>query len=64
MVIFENNNVNDPTNDSSIFNEMDVTKSFRKTGSVIYPEDRLNINYGSNYYNVQSLMFYNYLRRF
>ena len=52
MVIFENNNVNDQTNDSSIFNEMDVTKCFRKTGSVTYPEDRLNFNYGTNYYNV------------
>ena len=30
---------------------MKVTESYCKIGSEFYPEDRLNINYGTNNYN-------------
>ena len=53
IVTFENNNVNDQTNDSSIFNEMDVTECFCKIGYVTYPDNRMTINYGANNYNVE-----------
>ena len=55
IVTFENNNVNYQTNDSRIFNEKDVIECFCKIGSVTYSEDRMNINYGSNNYNVAIL---------
>ena len=49
---FENNIVNDQTNDFSIFFEMDVTESYCKIDSVTYPVDRMNVNYGTNNHNV------------
>ena len=49
---FENNNANDQTNDSSIFNEMDVTEYFCKSGSMNYPEERMTIKYRAKNYNV------------
>ena len=52
IVTFENNNVIDQTNDSSILNEILATECFCKIGSVTYPEDRMNINYGTNKKNV------------
>ena len=48
IVSFEDIYINEQTNDGSIFNEMDVTECFCKIGSVTYPEDRMNINYGTN----------------
>ena len=48
---FENNNVNEKTHDASAFNIMNVTESYCKIGSEFYPEDRMNINYGTNNYN-------------
>ena len=44
----KNNNVNDQTNDFSMFNETDVTECFCKIGSVTYPEDQMKVNYGAN----------------
>ena len=51
IVGFENNNVNEQTHDASIFDIMNVTECYCKTGSEFYPEDRMNINYGTNNYN-------------
>ena len=45
---FENNNVNEQTNDASIFDVMNVTECYCKIGSEFYPEDRMNIQYGTN----------------
>ena len=51
IVGFENNNVNEQTHDASTFDIMNVTECYCKIGSEIYPEDRININYGTNNYN-------------
>ena len=51
IVGFENNNVNEQTHDASTFDVMDVTECYCKIGSEFYPEDRMNINYGTNNYN-------------
>ena len=51
IIGFENNNVNEQTNDASAFNIMDVTECYCKIGSEFYPEDRMNIRYGTNNYN-------------
>ena len=48
---FENNNVNEPTHDARTFDVMNVTECYCKIGSEFYPEDRMNINYGTNNYN-------------
>ena len=48
IVSFENNNVNEKTHDASTFHKMNVTECFCKIGSEFYPEDRMNINYGTN----------------
>ena len=48
---FENNNVNEQTHDASTFDVMNVTECYCKIGSEFYPEDRMNINYGTNNYN-------------
>ena len=48
---FENNNVNEQTHDASTFDIMNVTECYGKSGSGFYPEDRMNINYGTNKYN-------------
>ena len=51
-VIFEYNIANDKTNGGSIFNEMNVTECFCKTGSVTYPEDGMSFNNDTDNYNV------------
>ena len=51
IVGFENNNVNEPTHDASTFAVMNVTECYCKIGSELYPEDRMNNNYGTNNYN-------------
>ena len=51
IVGFENNNVNEQTHDASTFDIMNVTECYCKIGSEFYPEDRMNINYGTNNYN-------------
>ena len=48
---FENNKVNEQTHDASTFDIMNVTECYCKIGSEFYPEDRININYGTNNYN-------------
>ena len=50
IVGFENN-VNEQTHDASTFDVMNVTECYCKIGSGFYPEDRMNINYGTNNYN-------------
>ena len=45
IVGFENNNVNEQTHDASTFHIMNVTECY------CYPEDRMNINYGTNIHN-------------
>ena len=51
IVGYENNNVNEQTHDASAFDVMNVTECYCKIGSEFYPEDRMNINYGTNNYN-------------
>ena len=51
IVGFENINVNEQTHDASTFDIMNVTECYCKIGSKFYPEDRMNINYGTNNYN-------------
>ena len=51
IVGFGNNNVNEQTHDASTFDVMNVTECYYKIGSEFYPEDRMNINYGTNNYN-------------
>ena len=51
IVGFQNINVNEQTHDASTFDIMNVTEYYRKIGSEFYPEDRMNINYGTNNYN-------------
>ena len=50
IVDFENDNVNKQTHDVSRFDIMNVTECYCKIGSEFYPEDRMNINYGTNNY--------------
>ena len=51
IIGFENNNINDETHDASTFDIMKVTEYHCKIVSEFYPEDRMNINYGTNNYN-------------
>ena len=51
IVGFENNNVNEQTHDASTCDVMNVTECYCKIDSEFYPEDRMNINYGTNNYN-------------
>ena len=51
IVGFENNNVNEQYHDASTFQMMNVTECYCKIDSEFYPEDRMNINYGTNNYN-------------
>ena len=51
IVGFENNNVNDQFHDASTFHIMKVTECYCKIGGEFYPEDRMNINYGTINYN-------------
>ena len=48
---FENNKVNEQTHDASTFHIMNVTECYCKIGSEFHPEDRMNINSGTNYDN-------------
>ena len=48
IVGFENNNVNEQTHDASTFDVMNVNECYCKIGSEFYPEDRMNINYGTS----------------
>ena len=50
--MFENNNVIEQTNDASNFNEIDVFEGYCKIGIVIYPEDRVDIVYGTTNYKI------------
>ena len=54
IVDFENNNVNEQTQDASTFDLMNVSECYCEIGSEFYPEDRMNINYGTNDYNETS----------
>ena len=47
---FENKNVNEQTHDASTYDIMDVTECFCKIGGEFYPEDRMNINNGTDIY--------------
>ena len=51
VVGFENNIVSEQTHDASKFDIMTVTECYCKIGSEFYPEDRMNIIYGTNNYN-------------
>ena len=51
IVGFENTNVNEQTHDASTFHIINVTERYCKIGSEFYPEDRMNIKYGTNNYN-------------
>ena len=51
IIGFETNNFNEQTHDASTFHIMNVTECYCKIGSEFYPEDRININYGTNNYN-------------
>ena len=51
VVGFENNNVNEQTHNAGTFDIMNVTECYCKIGSEFYPEDRMNINDGTNNYN-------------
>ena len=51
IVGFENNNVDEQTDDASTFDIMNITECYCKIGSEFYPEDRMNINYGTSIYN-------------
>ena len=50
IVGFENNNVNEQTHDASTFDIMNAIECYCKIGSEFYPEDRMNIIYGTNIY--------------
>ena len=51
IVAFEKNNVYEQTHDASTFDIMNVTECYCKIGSEFYPEDRVNINCGTNNYS-------------
>ena len=51
IVGFENNNINEQTHDASTFDIMNVTECYCKIGREFYPEEKMNINYGTNNYN-------------
>ena len=61
VVGFEINNVNEQTHYASTFDIMNVTECYCKIGSEFYPEDRMNINYGTNNYNeaFKEIFFFN-----
>ena len=45
---FEKKNVNEQTHDASTIHVINVTECYCKIGSEFYPEDRMNIKYGTN----------------
>ena len=51
IIVFENNNVNEQAQDASTFHIMNVFECYCKIGNEFHLEDRMNINYGTNYYN-------------
>ena len=48
---FENNNVNEQTNDASTFDIMIVTECYCKIGNEFYPEDIMTIYFCTHNYN-------------
>ena len=52
FVTFENNNAIGETNDSKLFNEMELTECLCEISSMSYPEDRMNINYVTKFITV------------
>ena len=48
IVGFENNCVSEETHDASTFEIINVAECYCKIVSEFYPEDRMNINYGTN----------------
>ena len=51
IIGFETIKVIEQTHDASTFDIMKITECYCKIGSEFYPEDRMNINYGTNNYN-------------
>ena len=51
IVGFENISVKEQTHDASTFDILNITECYCKIGSEFFPEDRMNINYGTNIYN-------------
>ena len=47
IIDFENNNVDEQTHDASTFDMMNATECYCRIGREFYPEDRMNINYGT-----------------
>ena len=50
IIAFENNNTNEQTHDASTLDIVNVNECYCKIDSDFYPEDRMNINYGTNNY--------------
>ena len=48
IIGYEHNNVNCQTHDANTFDIINVTECYCKIGSEFYPEDRMNINYGTD----------------
>ena len=51
IISSEKNNVNEQTHDAKLFDIMNVTECYCRTGSEFYPEHRTKINYRTNNYN-------------
>ena len=51
IIGFENNDVNEQTNDASTSVTVDVTECHCKIGEEFYPEERININFGTYNYS-------------
>ena len=58
IIGFENKNANEQTHDASTFHKINVTEGYCKICSEFYPEDRMNINYGTNIYNYDTRLWY------
>ena len=63
MIIgFENNIVNEQTHDASTFDIMNNTECYCKVDSDFYPEDRMNINYGTKNFNEAFKEIFNFTK--
>ena len=51
IVGFENNNVNEQIEDATTFDVMNVTECYCKISGEFYPDDRMNLTYGTSNYN-------------